>query len=214
MGRAKPSGNTPVSAPRRALVVRDRGRGEEDARGVERSSGLGPWRTPGGVADGEVISTASSGIVPALFSCQNDTKSSGCVTIVACDDFAASRSASNAACGLNERPGEACITRFGGIGKAGEDWRMCMVFAGQDPVAYESETRSVRLHGHATSIRLERAFWHAIDAIAAAEGVSTTRFLATLYDEVMALHGEVRNFSSLLRCACLDQVRRNAASGA
>jgi predicted DNA-binding ribbon-helix-helix protein len=83
-----------------------------------------------------------------------------------------------------------------------------MVFAGQDPSAYESETRSVRLHGHATSIRLERAFWRVIDLIAADEGMTTTRFLAVLYDEVVALHGEIRNFSSLLRCACLDHARR------
>ncbi|TVQ53453.1 MAG: DNA-binding protein [Rhodobacteraceae bacterium] len=89
---------------------------------------------------------------------------------------------------------------------------MCMVFAGQDPAAYESETRSVRLHGHATSIRLERAFWQVIDAIAAEEGVTSTRFLSVLHDEVMALHGEARNFSSLLRCACLEHMRRQSGA--
>lgn len=80
---------------------------------------------------------------------------------------------------------------------------MCRIFAGQDPASYESETRSVRLHGHCTSIRLERAFWTILDRIAAAEGRSTPQFVAQLHDEVLDLRGEVANFASLLRCACL-----------
>lgn len=80
---------------------------------------------------------------------------------------------------------------------------MCRVFAGQDPARYESETRSLRLHGHSTSIRLERAFWAALDEIAALEGMTTPQFLVKLHDEVVELRGEARNFASLLRCACL-----------
>ena len=80
---------------------------------------------------------------------------------------------------------------------------MCRMFAGQDPRRYDHETRSLRLHGHCTSIRLERAFWEILDAIAAGEGVSTPQFVAKLHDEVLELRGEVANFASLLRCACL-----------
>lgn len=80
---------------------------------------------------------------------------------------------------------------------------MCRIFAGQDPSRYACETRSLRLHGHSTSIRLERAFWAVIDEIAALEGRSTPQFIAKLHDEVLEIHGEVRNLASLLRCACL-----------
>ena len=87
---------------------------------------------------------------------------------------------------------------------------MCQIFAGQDPASYEGETRSIRLNGQSTSIRLERAFWQMIDEIAAAEGFSTPGFLSQLHSEVLQLHGEARNFTSLLRCACLQYMRRQA----
>lgn len=80
---------------------------------------------------------------------------------------------------------------------------MCRIFAGQNPHTYEGETRSVRLSGFSTSIRLETAFWSILEEIAERQGMGLTRFLATLHDEVLEIHGEVRNFASLLRCACL-----------
>lgn len=80
---------------------------------------------------------------------------------------------------------------------------MCQVFAGQDRRNYESVTRSLRLNGLSTSIRLERSFWATLEEIAAAEGMTMPQFIAKLHDEVLELHGEVRNFTSLLRCACL-----------
>lgn len=80
---------------------------------------------------------------------------------------------------------------------------MCQIFAGQDPARYEPETRRLRLNGQSTSIRLERAFWANLDTIAAGEGLSTPAFVSRLHDEVVLLHGEVHNFTSLLRCTCL-----------
>lgn len=88
---------------------------------------------------------------------------------------------------------------------------MCRIFAGQDPESYASETRSLRLHGYSTSIRLERAFWATIDEIAAADGLSTPQFIARLHDEVLELNGAAPNFTSLLRCACLVHLSRMAA---
>ena len=85
---------------------------------------------------------------------------------------------------------------------------MCMLFAGQDPATYVYVSRSVRLAGHATSIRLEAAFWDILDEIAQRQGLTTPRFLSTLYDEVIELHGKVSNFSSLLRVACVLYLRR------
>ena len=85
---------------------------------------------------------------------------------------------------------------------------MCQIFAGQDPASYAYVARSVRLAGHATSIRLEAAFWDILDEIAQRQGLTTPRFLSTLYDEVMEQRGRIANFSSLLRVACVLYLRR------
>ncbi len=85
---------------------------------------------------------------------------------------------------------------------------MCQMFAGQDPATYEYETRSLPLNGQSTSIRLERAFWNVLTDIAEAEKLSTPQFLSRLHSEVLELHGEARNFTSLLRCACLVHLGR------
>jgi predicted DNA-binding ribbon-helix-helix protein len=79
---------------------------------------------------------------------------------------------------------------------------MCQIFAGRDPKSYAPVTRSVRLGGYSTSIRLEVTFWEILDEIAAQQDMTTPRFLSVLYDEVLELHGEVSNFASLLRVSC------------
>tara|TARA_B100000035_G_C20634080_1_gene393662 strand:- start:80 stop:373 length:294 start_codon:yes stop_codon:yes gene_type:complete len=84
---------------------------------------------------------------------------------------------------------------------------MCEVFAGQPRENYEPVTRNLRLNGQSTSIRLERSFWDIIDAMAKGEGVSTPLFLSTLQSEVIEIHGEAKNFTSLLRCACIKQIK-------
>jgi predicted DNA-binding ribbon-helix-helix protein len=81
---------------------------------------------------------------------------------------------------------------------------MCRIFAGQDPANYAYETRSVRLGGHATSVRLEAKFWVVIEEIAAAQGMPLAKFLTKLHDEALEIHGELHNFASLLRCCCLN----------
>lgn len=80
---------------------------------------------------------------------------------------------------------------------------MCHIFASIDEGDYEGVSRSLRLGGHVTSIRLEKIFWDILDEIARAQGMSTPRFISTLYDEVLASYGQVVNFTSLLRIACL-----------
>lgn len=87
---------------------------------------------------------------------------------------------------------------------------MCQVFAGQDPENYASVTRSLRLNGQSTSIRLEAAFWNTLDEIAAQEHISTAQFISKLHSEVIELHGEAGNFTSLLRCACLIHRQRES----
>ena len=85
---------------------------------------------------------------------------------------------------------------------------MCSMFSQINPDAYTYQTRSVRLGGHATSIRLEASFWSTLEEIAAAENVSLGRFLTQLHDEVLEFRGETQNFTSLLRCACLTHMSK------
>jgi predicted DNA-binding ribbon-helix-helix protein len=80
---------------------------------------------------------------------------------------------------------------------------MCHLFAHQAQRDYESQTRSLRIGGHCTSIRLEMSFWDTLEEIAAKENMSLGKFLTTLHNEVLDHHGEVNNFASLLRCSCL-----------
>lgn len=80
---------------------------------------------------------------------------------------------------------------------------MCHIFAGQSPDRYASETRSVRLAGHGTSIRLEKAYWEILEEVSSAQDLTLAKFLTLLHDEILEMNGEVQNFTSLLRCACL-----------
>ncbi|MDO6561909.1 ribbon-helix-helix domain-containing protein [Amphritea sp. 1_MG-2023] len=79
---------------------------------------------------------------------------------------------------------------------------MCHIFAGQNPENYKFVTRSLRLAGHSTSVKLEAKFWSILDGVAAEQEVSTPQFLSKIYDEALDINGDVPNFASLLRCAC------------
>ncbi|WP_299677537.1 ribbon-helix-helix domain-containing protein [uncultured Roseobacter sp.] len=87
---------------------------------------------------------------------------------------------------------------------------MCKIFASQDPSRYQLETRRLRINGQSTSIRLENSFWSILDEIAEMNEMSTPAFISTLHSEVLEEHGEPKNFSSLLRCACLVFLDRKA----
>jgi predicted DNA-binding ribbon-helix-helix protein len=91
---------------------------------------------------------------------------------------------------------------------------MCRMFAHQPVSNYESQTRSIRIQGHATSIRLENTFWNTLEDIAAQEGSTVGRFVNTLHDEVLNRHGEVRNLASLLRCSCMLYAAQSAGAPA
>lgn len=91
---------------------------------------------------------------------------------------------------------------------------MCRFYAEQDPQRYALTTRRVRLNGQSTSIRLENTFWQILDDIATGEGLTTPAFMSKLHSEVLELHGEHANFSSVLRCTCLIYQDRAAALAA
>jgi len=79
---------------------------------------------------------------------------------------------------------------------------MCQVFISADPDLYESRARSLRLHGVATSIKLENLFWRVLEEIAQRDGMSVPARCTKLYDELMQERAEVDNFASFLRVCC------------
>ena len=67
---------------------------------------------------------------------------------------------------------------------------MCHLFASQPPSRYAFETRSIRLNGQSTSLRLEKVFWGILEEIAADEGMSVPRFVSTLHQETCSFAGK------------------------
>lgn len=80
---------------------------------------------------------------------------------------------------------------------------MCEIFISADPASYESRTRSVRLHGVVTSIRLEHLFWEVFEEIARRDGMTVVHLIEKLYDELVTARGGVGNFTSFLRVSAL-----------
>ena len=80
---------------------------------------------------------------------------------------------------------------------------MSQIFISADPASYESRTRSVRLHGVATSIRLERLYWEVLEEIARRDGVSVVHLVEQLYDDLVAARGGVGDFTAFLRVSAL-----------
>lgn len=80
---------------------------------------------------------------------------------------------------------------------------MCEIFVSADPWLYGRRSRSLRLHGAVTCIRLENLFWEVLEELAGRDGMSLSQLITKLYDEVIEARGRVDNFSSFLRVCCL-----------
>ncbi|WP_112313202.1 ribbon-helix-helix domain-containing protein [Pseudogemmobacter bohemicus] len=80
---------------------------------------------------------------------------------------------------------------------------MCRVFIGADPQLWESQTRSIRMDGMVTSVRLENMFWMVLEEIAAREDLNVPQLLHQLYNESIDEGHDLGNFTSFLRVCCL-----------
>ncbi|MGH7100999.1 MAG: ribbon-helix-helix domain-containing protein [Acetobacteraceae bacterium] len=80
---------------------------------------------------------------------------------------------------------------------------MCGIYTNTDPILYEARTRSLRIHGLITTVRLESLFWNVLQEIAEREAMTTNQFIVQLHDELTELRGETGNFASFLRVCCL-----------
>jgi predicted DNA-binding ribbon-helix-helix protein len=86
--------------------------------------------------------------------------------------------------------------------RAGE-FQMCDIYTSADPIHYEQRTRSVRIHGMVTSIRLENLCWDILARIAAKDKMTTNQLICKLHEEIVARQGKVENLSSFLRISCM-----------
>lgn len=91
---------------------------------------------------------------------------------------------------------------------------MCEFFVAADPILYESRTRTVRIRGVSTSIRMENFMWDTLADMAAEEGLTTNALVAQFHDEILRHRGDVLNFTSFLRVTCLRYLRRKVDQAA
>ena len=85
---------------------------------------------------------------------------------------------------------------------------MCEFFVKADPILYEQRTRTIRIHGVLTSIRLENMVWDTLAEMAEAERCTTNSLIVQFHDEILAHRGEVPNFASFLRVTGMRFLRR------
>jgi predicted DNA-binding ribbon-helix-helix protein len=70
--------------------------------------------------------------------------------------------------------------------------------------SFAPEKRSVRIHGHSTTIRLEQAFWTVLDEMAREEGVTASALIARIHDHCLVTND--KNLASCLRVVCLKYI--------
>ena len=83
---------------------------------------------------------------------------------------------------------------------------MCEIFIRANPDSYQTQSRSLRLHGLATSIRLETLFWEVLEELAQRDALTVNQLLTRLHDELAEHRGEASltaNFASFLRVCCM-----------
>ena len=90
---------------------------------------------------------------------------------------------------------------------------MCEFLAKADPILYEQRSRTVRINGVRTSIRLENMVWGTLAEMAEEEGRTTNALISTFHDEILAHRGEVPNFASFLRVTCMRYLRSAQPTG-
>lgn len=69
---------------------------------------------------------------------------------------------------------------------------------------FEPERRSFRIHGHSTTIRLERAYWSVLDILAAEEDLSVAALITRIHDHCQIANE--KNLASCLRVVCLKYI--------
>lgn len=79
---------------------------------------------------------------------------------------------------------------------------MCKLFIQADSSLWHSKTRSLRIDGVVTSIRLEVFFWQTLEEIAVRDSLSVNQMITKLYLESLDADHDIGNFTSFLRVCC------------
>lgn len=80
---------------------------------------------------------------------------------------------------------------------------MCKLFIKADSTLWKSSTRSLRIDGMVTSVRLENYFWSTLEAIARRDQLNIPQMLTRLYHESIDAEHDLGNFTSFLRVCCM-----------
>jgi predicted DNA-binding ribbon-helix-helix protein len=83
---------------------------------------------------------------------------------------------------------------------------VCRLFIGANSQLWESQTRSIRMDGMVTSVRLETMFWTVLEEIAAKDDMNVPQLLHQLYNESIDEGHDLGNFTSFLRVCCLRYI--------
>lgn len=80
---------------------------------------------------------------------------------------------------------------------------VCELFKGQPRENYATQSRSIRILGQVTSIRLENKYWDILEKISEEEGKVRSAFISELYIDSLEMNLDLKNFTSILRVTCI-----------
>lgn len=79
---------------------------------------------------------------------------------------------------------------------------MCQLFINADSQWWSSRTKSLRIDGVVTSVRLEEFFWRILEEIALRDTMTVNQLITKLYLESIDAEHDVGSFASFLRVCC------------
>jgi predicted DNA-binding ribbon-helix-helix protein len=108
-----------------------------------------------------------------------------------------------------ERSGKTKIARPGtskaAAGSAARPLERMFAICPTDPSQeYKPVRRSIRLHGHSTTLQLEHAFWGVLEELAAKQGDTLAQLITRIHDHCVGT--DQKNLASCLRVVCLKYI--------
>ena len=79
---------------------------------------------------------------------------------------------------------------------------MCQLFINADSRLWTCRTKSLRIDGVVTSIRLETFFWDILEEVAFRDQMTVNQMITKLYLESLDADHDISNFTSFLRVCC------------
>lgn len=79
---------------------------------------------------------------------------------------------------------------------------MCQLFISADDSLWSSKTKSLRIQGVVTSIRLEVFFWDVLEELSFRDRMTVNQLITKLYLESLDADHDIGNFTSFLRVCC------------